>query len=72
MVSEWGPAILVCLTVAVGLLFSNSRQTDLRNEMNARFEGMEKRFDKRFDDLKDWIRAELRRIEERTSPIQRT
>jgi len=67
MVNEWGPAILVCLTVIMGLLYSNSRQSDLRNDMNARFDAI----DKRFDDLKDWIRAEIRRLEDRTSPIQR-
>ena len=78
MINAWGPAILVCLTIVVGLFYSNARITDLRNEttalrndMSARFEAMEKRFNGRFDDLKDWIRAELRRLEERSSPIQR-
>jgi hypothetical protein len=71
MLNEWGPAILVCLTVVVGFFYSNSRMTDLRNDVNARLNAMDKRFDARFDDLKDWIRAEIRRLEERTSPIHR-
>jgi len=66
-VIDWGPAILVCLTVTIGLLYSNSRLTDLRNDMNSRFEAIEKRF----DDLKDWIRSEVKRLEERSSPIRR-
>ena len=56
MVNVWGPAILVCLTVIVGILFNNSRITDLQNEMNAlekridgRFDANEKRIDGRFD-----------------------
>lgn len=67
MINEWGPAILVCLTVTIGLLYGNSRLTDLRNDMNSRFEAIEKRF----DDLKDWIRSEVKRLEERSSPIRR-
>jgi len=67
VINEWGPAILVCLTVTIGLLYGNSRLTDLRNDMNSRFEAIEKRF----DDLKDWIRSEVKRLEERSSPIRR-
>ena len=34
--------------------------------MNARFNAI----DKRFDDLKDWVRAELRRIDERLERLE--
>jgi len=48
------------LAVLVGVLVNNSRFTDLRAHMDARFGSM----DKRIDDLKETLRAELRRVEE--------
>lgn len=67
MVNEWGPAILVCLTIVAGMIYGNSRLNDLRSSLEGRFNSM----DKRFDDLKDWIRSEVKRLEERSSPILR-
>jgi len=55
------------LAVLVGILINNSRLSDVNNriselraEMNARFDGM----NKRFNDMKDMWRSELRRVEE--------
>jgi len=81
-VNLWGPALLVCLTVVLGVIWGNSRQNDLRSYIDslrsyidARFNAQDKRFDaqdQRFEDLKDFIRSQVRRLEERISPIHRT
>ena len=66
--------MLTCLTVVMGILFNNSRISDLRSYMDARFNDVDKRFnavDKRFDDMKDFIKSEVRRLEDRQSPIHR-
>ena len=70
----WGPALLVFLTVVRGVIWGNSRLNDLRSYIDARFNAQDKRFDaqdQRFEDLKDFIRSEVRRLEERISPIHR-
>jgi len=72
--AAWGPSLLTCLTVVLGILYSNSRISDLRSYLDARFNDVDKRFnavDKRLDDMKDFIRSEVRRLEERQSPIHR-
>jgi hypothetical protein len=48
------------LAVLVGVLINNSRLTDLRSHMDARFNGV----DRRFDEMRDLWRAELHRVEE--------
>lgn len=48
------------IAVLIGILNNNSRLTDMRLHMDARFNAV----DKRFDDLKDTWRAELHRVEE--------
>jgi hypothetical protein len=52
-INLWGPAIMVCLTVILGFIWRNSRLTDLRRYVEARFNAIDKRFDdmnKHFDD----------------------
>ena len=58
---------MVCVTILLGIVFNNSRINDLRSYIDARFNGV----DKRFDDLKDFVKSEVRRLEERQSPIHR-
>jgi hypothetical protein len=57
-VNEWGPAVLVCFTVLIGIVMNNrgidalnKRMDDLRSEMIARFEGLEKRLVDRIERL---------------------
>ena len=55
------------LAVLVGILVNNSRLTDLRSYMDARFNEVDTRFDavnRRFDEMKDMWRSELHRVEE--------
>ena len=77
--ANWGPAFLICLTVVIGIFYNNARLgdfsrrlddagkrgDDIRSYIDARFNGI----DRRFDDLKDFIKSEVRRLEERQSPI---
>lgn len=65
--TAWGPALLICLTVLLGILYSNSRLSDLRSYVDARFNAV----NRRFDDMKDFIKSEVRRLEDRQSPIHR-
>jgi hypothetical protein len=53
-VNNWGPAVIVLIGIAGGVLYSNSRITDLKDSMN-----------KRFDDLRDLLKSEVKRLEER-------
>lgn len=62
------------ITVLVGILINNTRLSDLKMDMNSRFNDVNSRFDDvnrrfddvnhRFDDMKDMWRAELHRVEE--------
>ena len=55
------------LAVLMGILINNSRLTDLRNYIDARFSTVDARFtsiDQRLDELKETWRSELRRVEE--------
>ncbi len=36
ILSQWGPAILVCFTVIIGLFYQNARMTDPRCSMDGR------------------------------------
>ncbi len=48
------------LAVLVGILINNSRLTDLRGHMDARFNDV----DRRFDEMRDLWRSELYRVEQ--------
>ena len=62
------------IAVLVGILVNNSRLTDLRAYMDARFHAVDARFndvngrfdsvDRRFDEMKDIWRSELHRVED--------
>ncbi len=54
-----GQTAIIIGGYALGFYFQNRRIDDLRSEINHRF-----------DDFKDWIRAELRRIEERLDRLE--
>lgn len=48
------------VTVLTGILVNNARLSDLRAHLDTRFEAM----DRRFDEMRDLWRSELRRLEE--------
>jgi hypothetical protein len=59
LVNEWGPALLVCVTVATGIIFQNIRLSDFRTH-----------FDKRIDDLRDLVKSEIARLEKRIESLE--
>lgn len=55
------------LAVLMGILINNSRLSDLRSHMDARFSDVDRRFDgvdRRFDEMKEMWHTELHRVEE--------
>ena len=55
------------LTVLIGILINNTRLSDLRSHMDARFNIVDQRFndvDRRFEEMKDMWRSGLHRVEE--------
>lgn len=55
------------LTVLIGILVNNARLSDLNrriDRLDARVDKLESSIDRRFDDLKEMWRTELRRVEE--------
>jgi len=55
------------LAVLMGILINNSRLSDLRSHIDARFSDVDRRFDgvdRRFDEMKEMWRTELHRVEE--------
>ncbi|HXJ96112.1 MAG TPA: hypothetical protein VMT20_25005 [Terriglobia bacterium] len=68
--------ILWALVAQTGVIVAGCVVIILHN--NARFSAIDKRIDDlrsemnhRFDDLKDWIRSEVRRLEERIEHVER-
>jgi hypothetical protein len=59
LVNEWGPVLLVCFTVATGIIFQNTRLSDFRTH-----------FDKRIDDLRDLVKSEIARVERRIESLE--
>ena len=72
------PTASTIIVVLIGILLNNARLSDLRADMNTRFDEVDRRFnefdrrftefdrkfDQRFDDIKETWRAELHRVEE--------
>jgi len=63
----WGQVIVILIGIGLGVLYNNSRISDLKNYVDARFSGS----DKRLDDLKDFIRSEGHRLEDRMDRTER-
>ena len=64
--NQWGPALLVVFTVVLGVVFNNSRISDLRSHVDSRMDD----FNNRLNDLKDFIRSEIRRLEQRIERLE--
>jgi hypothetical protein len=55
----WAAAGAVIVSILLTMIYQN-----------ARFNAREKRIDDRINDLKDWIRSEIRRVEDRIDRIE--
>ena len=84
ILSQWGPALLICFTVVLGLFYQNGRINDLgrriddlnrriddlKGSIDRRIDDLKGSIDKRFDDLKDYIRSEFKRVDERIDRLE--
>jgi hypothetical protein len=84
ILSQWGPALLVCFTVVLVLFYQNGgindlgrriddlnrRIDDLKGSMDRRIDDLKGSIDKRFDDLKDYIKSEFKRVDERIDRLE--
>jgi hypothetical protein len=68
----WTGVVVIILGYALGFYFQHRDYDHLERSINKRIDDLaastSKRFDdlnKRIDDLKDWIRSEIKRLEER-------
>ena len=50
----------IMITILIGILINNARLSDLRSDMDQRFD----QIDRRFDEVKELWRSELHRVEE--------
>jgi hypothetical protein len=53
-------AVIFISTVIFQTHHTDKRLDDLRSDMNARFADFQRSIDKRFDDLRDWVRSEIK------------
>lgn len=70
--TQWGPVAIIVGGYLLGFYFQNRRIDDLRDSTNRRFDDNNKRLDdvnKRFDDLRDLIKSEFKRLEDRIDRI---
>jgi len=57
--SQWGPVAVIVGGYLLGIFFQNRRIDDLRDSMN-----------KRFYDLRDLVKSEIKRVEERIERLE--
>ena len=55
----WGQVVVILIGILLGVLYNNSKINDLRSST-----------DQRFDDLKDFIRSEVHRLEDRMHRLE--
>jgi len=70
VLNEWGPAILVCLTVVLGIVYQNARMSDFRSEINTRLSDFRSHPDGRINDLRDLVKSEIARVEKRIEALE--
>jgi len=57
--SQWGPTAVIVAGYLLGIFFQNRRIDDLKDSLN-----------KRFDDMRDLIKSEVKRVEERLDRLE--
>jgi hypothetical protein len=62
-VNEWGPAILVCFTVVLGIVMNNRGIDALRADLTARIDGLRADLTARIDGLEKRLVDRLERLE---------
>jgi len=57
--SQWGPVAVIVGGYLLGMFFQNRGIDDLKDSMN-----------KRFDDLRDLLKSEIKRVEQRIDRLE--
>jgi hypothetical protein len=84
IISQWGPVAVIVGGYLLGIYFQSRsiahldrRIDDLRDAMTTRFDAMTTRFNdlretmnKRFDDLHDLLKSEVKRVEDRLERLE--
>ena len=65
----WAATAIIIAGYVLGFYFQNRRLDDFKQAVDNRFGDLRGEMNHRFDDLKDWIRAELRRIDGRIDSV---
>ena len=55
---QWGPVAVIVAGYLLGFYFQNSRLNDFKDSIN-----------KRFDDMRDLVKSEVRRLDERLARL---
>jgi len=63
---QWGPALLILFGIVLGVIFNNRSITHLDTRINDLIRNEEIRH----TDLKDLIKSEIRRVEERIARLE--
>ena len=66
VVGQWGPVAVIVGGYLLGIYFQNRCIDDLRDSMNGRFNDM----NKRFDDLHDLLKSEVKRLDDRLDRLE--
>lgn len=75
---QWGPALLILFGIALGVIYNNrsinhldTRIGDLIRAEEIRHSDMIRTLDARHSDLKDFIKSEILRLEDRIARLER-
>lgn len=63
---QWGPALLILFGIALGVIYNNRSTTHL----DTRISDLMRNEEIRHTDLKDLIKSEIRRVEERIARLE--
>jgi hypothetical protein len=60
----WGQVIVILIGIGFGVMFNNARITDLRNHVDKRIDDLDR-------SLRDLIKSEVKRLEDRLDRLER-
>lgn len=68
--AQWGPVAVIVGGYRLGIFFQNRRIDDLKDSMNKRFDDTNSSVNKRFDDLRDLLKSEVKRLDDRLGRLE--
>ncbi len=68
--AQWGPVAVILGGYLLGIFFQNRRIDDLKDSMNKRFDDTNSSVNKRFDDLRDLLKSEVKRLDDRLGRLE--